>query len=122
MTDPKPTLPTRWAFASLVMPFAGIVCGFFFALYLAPLLPSFVQPKGHGKDLAWVAWTWGACCVLGLVFAGISRARNERLRGVTWTGFVLNGLLPGAALIAAVAFLADWLQVVANDMFDGFFG
>ncbi len=96
--------PTRWGFASVAMPFLGCACAVFGPEIFVPWLPESVQKLGSRTGQAhffWLGWTWIAFCLVGLMFAWVSRARKERLRRVTAAGFVLNGLLPGAVLLPA---------------------
>jgi len=99
------------------MVIAGIVCAIFASPYVVAWLPGAQYIPAIPRDsFFWFGWTWFAFCIPGLVFAGIARARNERMRWLTITGFVLNGLLPGTLFIVIVRFLMGWVSSVINDL------
>jgi hypothetical protein len=70
--------PPRWNIVSVCTPFVGCVVGDHFS----------------GVGVWGVIEIWAACCVIGLVAAGIALDRKERLWGLSALGIVLNIPLP----------------------------
>jgi hypothetical protein len=99
----------RWSVVSVCCPFAGILAGCLVAICGETVLFHTGDVTGY-RALGIFSAVLFTFCLFGLFAAGLAVWRDERRRGLSVIGFILNTPLPFVFLLIALRAIAAWFR------------